>query len=255
MSRFDEFRAAVGEVSPRAAVVFGSGLASAATDFVPRASIAVADVPGLAPPTVAGHRGQIAVGHWAGSPVLLGYGRVHGYEGHALERTTGFVRLAAQLDAKTLILTNAVGGIHPALAPGELMAIRGHRILRGPRAWVEIAAGSEPSSPYDPGLLARLEPHLLTGIYAMLTGPCYETPAEIRALQSLGADAVGMSTATEAEAAAAAGLAVAAISCVTNRAAGLSDEVLAHGDVEKVANRAAAKLGRILGELIAHAAG
>jgi purine-nucleoside phosphorylase len=154
---------------------------------------------------------------------------------------------------RAFVQTNAVGGIHPALGPGSLMAVARHFTLIGPEAWPPPAA-----APYSARLLAVMSAHeaaagreLLAGTFAALTGPSYETPAEIRALKALGADAVGMSTAREAEAAAALGMEVAAVSCVTNHAAGLCDAPLDHAEVVRNARLAAGRLAALLGAVVA----
>lgn len=258
---FAEFLAASKRVGPRAAVVLGSGLGAVADRFTVAAAVGFGDIPGLVPPTVAGHRGQVAVGHWDGIPAVVCFGRVHFYEGHPLDRVTGLVRLVADCGVKTLLLTNAAGGIHPALAPGSLMAIRGHLKLLDPQAWRTLAPSQgEGTNPYTPRLLdlvrsleAAAGRELIAGVYAALTGPSYETPAEIRALQVAGADAVGMSTAIEAEAAAGLGLDVLGISCITNRAAGLSDEVLSHKEVEITAKTAVGRLAEVVGRVLSGA--
>jgi purine-nucleoside phosphorylase len=259
MTPFDTFRRAVEATAPRAAVVLGSGLADAAAAFTATASVPYAAVPGLVPPTVAGHRGRLAVGHWGAVPVVVCSGRIHFYEGHPWERVTRLVELVAGFGVNLLVLTNAAGGIRDDLHPGELMAVRGHLKLLDAGGWKRLtplapagrgAGGGGAEPPYS--LLAASLP---TGVYAALTGPCYETPAEIRALRAMGADAVGMSTAVEAEAAAAVGLTVAAVSCITNKAAGLSPEVLSHQDVERTAKTAVARLAAVLGRLIAGGSG
>jgi purine-nucleoside phosphorylase len=284
MIAFDQFRAAVGSLQPRAAVVFGSGLSEAASPFVPVASVPFADVPGLVPPTVAGHKGRLSVGHWAGVPAVVSFGRVHFYEGHPWDRVTRLVRLIAECGVKTLVLTNAAGGIRDDLTPGDLMAIRGHLKLLDGFAWKDLTPPAPLSMNGEGGVLAPqacgkegeaaelntpspfmergtggevsvANPYTLlaplpTGVYAALTGPCYETPAEIRALRAVGADAVGMSTAVEAETAAELGLTVAGISCITNKAAGLSDGPLSHGEVEATAKTAVAKLADLLTGMI-----
>jgi purine-nucleoside phosphorylase len=256
-SPFPEFAAAVHDLVPKAAVVLGSGLAGVTAGFRETASVPFGDIPRLVPPTVHGHKGRLAVGEWSGVPALVFFGRLHFYEGHPWDVVTGAVRVLAQLGAKTLVLTNAAGGIHPALGPGSLMAIRGHLKLIGPGAWQELAAGSGPVAPYSARLVRAMQDHesaagreLLAGVYAALTGPSYETPAEIRALRACGADAVGMSTAKEAESAAALGLEVAAISCITNQAAGLGGGPLDHQEVLANAKLAVERLGGLLRHLI-----
>ena len=258
MTAFAEFARVATALAPRTAVVLGSGLGGAAAAFVARASIPFGSVPGLVPPSVHGHGGALAVGVWGGVPALLFLGRLHFYEGHSWDVVTGTVRTAVELGAQRIVLTNAAGGIHPALEPGSLMALRGHIKLLAPDAWRALARGDAVARPYSPRLIERMRAHappaggeLLTGVYAALTGPSYETPAEIRALAACGADAVGMSTALEAEAAAQLGLEVAAISCVTNKAAGLGGAPLDHAEVLANAQLAVTRMGALLGVLVA----
>jgi purine-nucleoside phosphorylase len=257
MTAFDAFAHTVAALAPRTAVVLGSGLSGATTAFVERASVGFAAVPGLVPPTVPGHGGRMAVGEWSGAPALLFLGRLHFYEGHPWSVVTGTVRTAAELGATRIVLTNAAGGINPALQPGDLMALRGHIKLLEPRAWRALANGNAVSRPYSPRLLEAMRAHevaagreLLAGVYAALTGPSYETPAEIRALAACGADAVGMSTAMEAEEAARLGLEVAAISCITNEAAGLGAAAPHHTEVLVNAKLAVERMGELLGRLV-----
>jgi purine-nucleoside phosphorylase len=257
MPAFAAFARTAARLAPRTAVVLGSGLAGAAAAFAERASIGFGDIPGLVPPTVRGHGGRLAVGAWAGVPALLFLGRLHFYEGHPRDIVTGTVRTAAELGARRIVLTNAAGGIHPRLAPGELMAIRGHLTLLAPTSWPALATGSGLGQPYSSRLLETMHAHeaaagreLFAGVYAALTGPSYETPAEIRALAACGADAVGMSTAMEAEEAARLGLEVAGISCITNKAAGLGDTALDHAEVLVNAELAVERMGELLGRLV-----
>jgi len=249
MSVFTEFAQIAHGLAPQSAIVLGSGLGGVTTGFVEVASVSFADVPGLVQTTVQGHKGRIAVGHWNGTPTMVFHGRMHFYEGHSQEAVTAPVRIAADLGVKRLILTNAAGGIQASLDPGALMAIRGHIKIIGPEAWRTLAAGTAVNTPYSPQLLARM-PSLIAGVYAALTGPCYETPAEIRAFARCGFDAVGMSTALEAEAAAELGMEVAAISCITNKAAGLSEAPLDHKEVLVNAKLAVERLAELIGELI-----
>jgi purine-nucleoside phosphorylase len=249
MSAFADFERIARPLAPRAAVVLGSGLGDVAAEFRESASIPFGDVPNLAPPTVHGHSGRVVVGLWGATPTLLFLGRLHFYEGHNRDVVTGIVRVAADLGVKRLILTNAAGGIHPNLGPGSLMAIRGHFKLLGPAAWRALAAGNALATPYSPHLLALMS-DLFAGVYAALTGPCYETPAEIRALAACGADAVGMSTALEAEEAAKRGMEVAAISCITNKAAGLGAGTLDHGEVLANARLAVERMRDLLTHLV-----
>lgn len=257
MPAYTAFVGAARRFRPRAAVVLGSGLAGAARSFVERASVGFGNIPGLVPPTVSGHGGRLAVGEWSGVPCLLFTGRLHFYEGHPRGVVVGTVRAAADVGVSRVVLTNAAGGIHPSLEPGGLMAIRGHLKLLGPTAWRALASDDAVSRPYSARLLDLLHSHeraagrdLLAGVYAALTGPSYETPAEIRALKACGADAVGMSTALEAEEAARLGLEVAAISCITNKAAGIGDAALDHAEVLANAKLAVERMGELLGALV-----
>lgn len=257
MTPFAEFEHAVRGLRPSTAVVLGSGLGGTATGFREVASIAFSDVPGLTSTTVRGHAGRLTVGWWAEWPVLLFLGRLHYYEGHSRDVVAGPVRVAASLGVKRLILTNTAGGIRSTLAPGSLMAIHAHLNLLARDRWHALANGMALHEPYSRQLLQSLSRHesqagheLSVGIYAALTGPCYETPAEIRTLAACGADAVGMSTALEAEAAVKLGLDVAAISCITNKAAGLGDDTLNHAEVLANAKLAVERLGRLLTALI-----
>lgn len=253
---FSELSAACAADRPVAAVVLGSGLSTVARNLHRQHSITFGDVPGLPPVTVQGHSGRLSLGSWGGRRVLLFEGRLHHYEGHSWEVVTRPVRVAAELGARVLFLTNAAGGIHDDLAPGRFMAIRNHIEWTRPFWWRHHwpgAIGSPRPSPYFEGLLALLNGvaaelgvPLLNGVYAQLTGPCYETPAEIRALRHCGADAVGMSTAREAQTAWDLGLQVAALSCITNRAAGLSVATLDHHEVLTTATAQADLLGTLL---------
>jgi purine-nucleoside phosphorylase len=260
---FAEFRAAADGLRPSAAIVLGSGLAGATAAYVPVATVNFADVPGLAPAGVHGHAGKVSVGRWADVPTVVFHGRLHFYEGHSWDVVTGPVRLAAELGVKRIVLTNAAGGIHKDLNPGELMLIRGHLVLFPSPLGVEALGVRGDirndsffptiSTPYSSEINSRLQAtesaagrRLQTGVYAAMTGPCYETPAEIRALAATGADAVGMSTAMEAEAAAACGLEVVGISCITNKAAGLTGGVLSHEEVQITGSAAAQRVGDLI---------
>jgi purine-nucleoside phosphorylase len=252
MTPFDAFTAAVETHRPRVAVVLGSGLGAVPHRVETLAAVSFADVPGLTAPSVHGHSGAIDLGRRAGVPLLVFRGRLHFYEGHSWDRVAGPVRLMAKWGVNTLFLTNAAGGIHNRLNPGDLMVLRNHLWLQSPQAAAgQIANPSHGDSPYSPRLIELLqsaEPNreLLAGVYAAVTGPCYETPAEIRALKAMGADAVGMSTAFEAVTAAEMGMEVAAISCITNKAAGLTCGTLDHSEVLANAGRPAERISHLL---------
>jgi purine-nucleoside phosphorylase len=211
-----------------------------------------ADIPGLAAPTVAGHKGQIIYGELAGRPILAFTGRLHFYEGHPWERVVRPVEIAADLGVRVLVLTNASGGITESLEPGSLMAITDHIEWNRQNCWNQPGPGARPS-PYSLEIRERLdraaqgaEVTLEHGVYVSVTGPCYETPAEIRAMRIWGGDAVGMSTTREALRGAELGLEVGAISCVANRAAGLSGGPLSHKEVLEVVTAASGRLAKVL---------
>lgn len=234
---------------PEVAFVLGSGLGPVVERVRAEYRIGFADVPGLVPPTVPGHGGETILGEWAGRRVLVFSGRLHFYEGHSAERVAAPVRIAQQLGAGALVLTNASGGIRADLVPGTLMVLTDHLAWNRPNAWLATCQPSPYSVELRERLLraaatARIE--LAQGTYAAVTGPSYETPAEIQVLRMAGADAVGMSTAHEAEMAAAIGLPVAAVSCVTNWAAGISASPLHHEDVKAVAGANARRLADLL---------
>lgn len=257
MSSFAKFEADLRAFKPKAAIILGSGLGPVVDRLRTAASIEFADVPGFAAPTVHGHAGRVLAVEWGGVPVLAFRGRMHFYEGHDWHRCTATVRLAGELGTTTILLTNAAGGIHPELSPGDLMVIQHHLPLLDPQAWKAVAEGMTVANPYTPHLVTKLqtlsEPKLLAGTYAGLTGPTYETPAEIRALKAMGADAVGMSTVKEALAAAELGMDVAAISCITNKAAGLSEGKLDHTEVQEIASRGdvVARLSKLVEDFFA----
>lgn len=237
---------------PDVAVVLGSGMSAVARRLERAESVPFADIPGLEATSVAGHGGRVTLGDWADKRVLVFEGRLHYYEGHSWSKVVLPVETAYSLSARVLLLTNAAGGIHDALTPGSLMALRDHLEWTRPYCWRlpgPGALGPPRPRPYSPrllGLLAQaargLGMALHQGIYGAVTGPCYETPAEIRALKAWGADAVGMSTAREIQAGHDAGMECAALSCITNRAAGLSDAPLGH---EEVLTTAAAQVERL----------
>jgi purine-nucleoside phosphorylase len=253
---FHELTTAARQAPPDVALVLGSGMGGVARGLRRTCSVSFADVPGLGEASVEGHRGRVALGEWVGKRVLVFEGRLHYYEGHSWDRVVLPVQTAASLGARVLLLTNAAGGIHEALAPGSLMAIRDHIEWTRPYAWRlpgPGGVGPRRTNPYAPrllDLLARsvdaLGMELHQGIYAAVTGPCYETPAEIRALKVCGADAVGMSTAREIQAGHDAGMECAALSCITNRAAGLSAGPLDHKEVLMTAGAQSERLADLL---------
>jgi purine-nucleoside phosphorylase len=259
-------RRRLGDFSPSVAIVLGTGLGALADRVREPRRIPYQDVPGFPTPGVAGHVPELLAGILAGVPVLLQRGRFHLYEGHAPAVAALPVRTFHELGARTLIVTNAAGGLRRSFRPGSLMLIADHinwmsrTPLLGP---VELGDERFPdmSDPYDAGLraLARevaraAKLPLEEGIYAGLLGPSYETPAEIRMLERLGADAVGMSTVPEVIAARARGMRALGFSMITNLAAGLSGEKLSHDDVLAVGARVSPQLGAIIEGVLARLA-
>jgi purine-nucleoside phosphorylase len=263
MTAFTAFDRLARQLAPRTAIVLGSGLGGVIEQFQEAASIAYGEIPGLCTTTVSGHPGSLGVGFWDEIPILVFHGRLHFYEGHAPEVVTGIARVAAGLGSKVFVLTNASGAINPRLAPGSLLAISKHIKLIGRDAWRAIVdrTGDSKGGPYSQRLIDRLQSReagagreLFSGVYAALTGPSYETPAEIRALGVCGADVVGMSTALEAEAAAELGLEVVGISCITNAAAGLSSRLLTHKEVLDNARLGIQRLEALVGHIVSERA-
>jgi purine-nucleoside phosphorylase len=230
-------------------VVLGSGLSPFASALDAPLTLPFASIPHFPVPRVQGHPGNLWLGRLGGAGVACLQGRVHLYEGHPIETVTFGVRMLAALGCKVVILTNAAGGIRDDLGPADLMMICDHVNLTGRNPLVGPADSSGPRFPdmseaYDPALrtLGRdaaeaLNLNLREGIYAGVLGPSYETPAEIRMLRAIGADAVGMSTVLEVIALRHLGVRVAAVSAITNKAAGLGAGVLDHGDVQATAER------------------
>lgn len=235
ISDFSELQSIVRDRPPKIALILGSGLSDLADRLEDAVELTYGKVPGMHTSSVAGHRGVLLLGRWANVPVAVFAGRLHYYEGHAWRDVVQPVHTAHDLGASILIATNAAGGIRVDLQPGDLMALCGHLDCTRD-SWRRPVA----TCGYSARLLEALA--LPRGVYAQLTGPSYETPAEIRALRSLGADAVGMSTGREIETAHALGMECAAISCITNKAAGVSDALIHHGEVLETGRRVREKL-------------
>jgi purine-nucleoside phosphorylase len=235
------------------AVVMGSGWAPAADAFgAAEGSVAIGDLPGFAAPTAVGHGGEVRSVRVGDRRVLLFLGRTHLYEGRGVEPVVHGVRTAAAAGVKTVILTNAAGGLAPDHSVGQAVIISDHLNLtaRSPLVGAHFVDLTTLYSPRLRALAAELDPTLIDGVYAALPGPHYETPAEIRMLRTLGADLVGMSTALEAIAARAAGLEVFGLSLVTNAAAGVTGEALDADEVIAAGKAAAGRLGAFLVEFI-----
>jgi purine-nucleoside phosphorylase len=237
---------------PALAIVLGSGFKGVLDAVEVEASIPYGRIPGFARATVAGHEGRLVLGRIADLPVAVLAGRAHYYEGHSLARVTFPIRVLAALGVRDLLLTNAAGGINRKFKPGDFMRLTDHLNFMGDNPLRGAVAAGEPRFPdmsavYDTRLgrwldraARRSQVRLHQGVYLAVSGPSYETPAEIRAFARLGADAVGMSTAPEAMVARACGMRVAGVSCITNPAAGRSRKLLDHAEVLE-AGRAAGR--------------
>jgi purine-nucleoside phosphorylase len=250
-------------VEPRIALVLGSGLGSFADDFEESVAIPYEEIPGFVRSTAQGHAGRLVIGKIDSVPVLAMQGRVHYYEGYSLEEVTFPVRTFGLLGVKTLVLTNAAGGINVQLAQGALMVISDHvnlmgvNPLRGPNDERFGPRFPDMSAVYSPELqelvieeAKAIGIEVRRGIYGGLSGPSYETPAEIHLLRTLGADAVGMSTVPEAIVARHMGLEVLGISCITNMAAGISDAPINHEEVMATGDRVRETFAELLQRVI-----
>ena len=255
------------ELRPVVGVVLGSGLGALADRLEGAVSIPYQEIPEFPAVSVAGHAGRLVVGTLGGVPLAAMQGRVHAYEGWSAEDVVFGVRLLAATGVRALLVTNAAGAVNPGLAPGDLVRITDHlnltglNPLTGPNDDRIGPRFPDMSQAYDPQLGAllhesagRLGIALGAGLYAGVAGPSYETPAEIRMLRTLGADLVGMSTVLEVIAARHAGLRVAAISLVTNLAAGLAGRPLSHEDVLAAGEGARDRLTRLATAWVAEAA-
>ncbi|HXS69197.1 MAG TPA: purine-nucleoside phosphorylase [Candidatus Polarisedimenticolia bacterium] len=239
----------VSSLRPTLAIVLGSGFHHVLTELRVEKKIPYAKIPGFPKPTVSGHAGELFFGTLGGTPVMVLSGRAHFYEGHPMERVTFAVRALGAFGIRDLLLTNAAGGLNKNFRAGDFMALTDHINLMGMNPLRGEAISGLPrfvdlTQAYDPGLTKLLRAaanqcklRLQSGVYLAVSGPSYETPAEIRAFARLGADAVGMSTVPEAIVARQCGINVAGISCITNLAAGISKEKLSHAEVLETAER------------------
>jgi len=261
---------------PKAAIVLGSGLGAFADELTNAVQIPYEDIPGFARSTVEGHAGQLVLGEINELSVAVQQGRFHFYEGYEMEQVISPVRTFGLMGIKNLILTNAAGSLNTDMTPGSLMLITDHlnclgtNPLRGPndtrfgprfpdlsevydREFQQIAheeAAAIAQERFDSGKDKKLTDFLFRGIYCALSGPTYETPAEIRMYRQWGADAVGMSTVPEAIAARHQGMRVLGISCITNLAAGISDQPIDHAEVMETGARVAEVFKDLLRRII-----
>ncbi|MHB8050471.1 MAG: purine-nucleoside phosphorylase [Coriobacteriia bacterium] len=250
-----------GGVEPRALVILGSGLEGVVDGIDAVSIVPFSEVPGFPPPTVQGHAGRFVFGHAGAVPLLIMQGRVHYYEGHPISLLASYVRAARLLGAETLVVTNAAGGVAPALEPGSIVLLSDHinlmftNPLIGPNADAIGPRFPVMADAYTPVLRAlahdvasELGVSLTEGVYAALTGPTFETAAEVRMLRTLGADVVGMSTVPEVIAAVHAGMQVLGFSLVTNVAAGSGH---GHEEVLAVSASAAPRLATLVAGILA----
>jgi purine-nucleoside phosphorylase len=254
----------LGQYGSDTAIILGSGLNSLVAEPKRDQIVSYSDFPEIPKPTVPGHLGRFVLGEIEKTKIIFAQGRVHLYEGHSARDVTSIVRVLADAGIKRLIVTNAAGAVNPKFKPGDWMMITDHINLTGLRPLVgtsgcdvRSAQRADPTfidmtDAYSPrwrekfhAAAKKAEMTLHEGVYAGNVGPQYETPAEVRMLQKLGADAVGMSTVLEVIQARALGLEVAGFSCLTNLAAGLSQEKLSHEEVLEVGKKAATKFATL----------
>lgn len=269
LSAIDEavaFVARSSRLRPRLGLVLGSGLGAFADTLEQAVHIPFKEIPHFPTSTAVGHKGELAIGLSRGTPVAVMAGRVHHYEGYTLQQVVFPVRVLGRFGVRALLLTNAAGSVNVNYHPGELMILEDHINLMGgnpmigPNLDVLGERFFDMSEPYDPklreiaeracrkaGVTCRL------GVYLGLTGPSYETPAEIRMARTLGADAVGMSTVPETIAARHMKIRVLGLSCITNMAAGVSKRPLDHKEVLEVGERVRHGLLEVLAEIVAQA--
>ena len=255
-------RERIGE-EPRIGIILGSGLGGIAEVIEDKHVIPYGDIPHFVCSTAPGHKGQFVAGRFGGKPVICMQGRLHFYEGHALSDIIFPVRVMKLLGVRSLIVTNAAGGVNTGFQVGDLMLIEDHinfmgtNPLIGPNAAEFGPRFCDMSYTYTPSLRRAAEEaaeklgiSLRRGVYLGCTGPSYETPAEIRAFRTLGADAVGMSTVPEVIAASHCGLKVLAFSLITNMAAGVLDQPLSEEEVIEIGNRRGAELQRLITQIV-----
>lgn len=255
-------RARIGE-TPRIGLILGSGLGGIAEVIADKHVIPYGEIPHFVCSTAPGHKGQFVAGRFGGKPVICMQGRLHFYEGHALSDIIFPVRVMKQLGVTSLIVTNAAGGINTSFQVGDLMLIEDHinfmgtNPLIGPNDAFFGPRFCDMTYTYTPALRQAAQEAaqalgltLQKGVYLGCTGPSYETPAEIRAFRTLGADAVGMSTVPEVIAASHCGLQVLAFSLITNMAAGILDQPLTEEEVIDIGNRRGSDLQRLITRIV-----
>lgn len=253
----------IGDRNPETVIVLGSGLGVLKEDIENKVIIKYEDIPEFPVSTVEGHAGELIIGELSGKTIIAMNGRFHYYEGYDIKQTVFPIRVFALLGVKNIILTNAAGGINTDIKEGSFMVINDHlsffaeSVLRGKNEDEFGVRFPDMSEVYDKEqrekMKSIIEKHTgnsLEGVYAYMKGPSYETPAEIRALRTLGADAVGMSTVPEAVVARHSGMKVVAVSCITNMAAGVSNKQLSHEEVKETAERVKGEFKEIIKEYL-----
>ncbi len=253
----------IGNLNPKVAIILGSGLGVLSDDFQEKIVIKYNEIPNFPVSTVEGHAGELIVGILNDIPVIAMNGRFHFYEGYDLKQTTFPVRVFKLLGIEKMIITNAAGGVNTGFEAGDFMVINDYisffaeSVLRGKNLEQFGERFPDMSQTFDKELSDKLKvvikKHLgkvQEGVYAYMKGPTFETPAEIRALRILGADSVGMSTVPEAVVAHHCGMKCVGVSCITNMAAGVLEEVLSYDDVKQTAEKVKIKFKEVIKEYI-----
>lgn len=251
------------QIKPKLGIILGSGLGAFVKNVKVETSIPYSDIPHFGAPTVEGHSGRLILGHAGTTPVAILQGRVHYYEGFSMEQVVYPIRTLAMLGIEIAMLTNSAGGLDPQMNPGDFMVIEDHinlmgiNPLMGPNIKNLGPRFPDMTEAYDKKLtqklchtLDQLKTQYWRGIYCGVSGPAYETPAEVRFLQLIGGKAVGMSTVPESIAANHLGLRVCAVSCITNLAAGLSSNRLTHEEVTERAHSVEERFSQFLSQFI-----
>ena len=242
---------------PQIGIILGSGLGGLVDEIENSVSVRFEDIPHFPVSSVDGHRGEVLCGTLCGASLLALCGRVHYYEGYAMRQVVFPIRVMAAFDVKTVIVTNSVGAINAAYKPGDIVAIRDHinlmgdNPLKGSNDFVDLtAAYSSELRNLARQMADKQGIRLRSGVYAAYSGPSYETPAEIRAMRTMGADMVGMSTVPEVIQANSLGMMVLGLSMITNMAAGMSAKPLSHQDVIETSKKASAKFSALVKAII-----
>ena len=258
----DFIKAKIGDFTPEIGIVLGSGLGELADEYC-KIAIPYSEIPGFEASSVSGHKSRLVFAEINGKNVVMMQGRFHYYEGHSIQKVVLPIKIMKKLGVKTVILTNAAGGVNPAFNPSDLMIITDHinhmntNPLIGPNDNELGERFPDMSDVYSPDLVektkkiaSKLGIDVQEGVYMAFTGPSYETPAEVKMARIVGADAVGMSTVPEAIIAKWAGMNVVGISCICNSAAGVSSVALSHDDVIQAANVAKERFKVLVKEVI-----